>query len=82
METHTKYIIAGGICCAEGGPFLLLGLLYGWLIHISQSIDPGMFPSSLSFWIVPFIIIGSISLAVGGTLLLIGLVKRNRAYRF
>ena len=73
MNLHTKYIIAGGIFCGEGGPFLVIGLEFGW---IGKLFDFLIFPPAL-IW--AFIIIGAASLIVGGTLLLIGLMKyRNQ----
>lgn len=78
METHSKYIIFGGIMCAEGGPFLFIGLMFGWLVRISEDLGMGIFPT---FMILPCIIIGAISLVIGGTFLLIGLIKRNQVYK-
>jgi len=73
MDSHLKYIIAGAICCSEGGLLLFLGLEYGWLGKLlGELLDLHLF-SPESIW--TFIIIGTISLIVGGILLFIGVVK-------
>jgi hypothetical protein len=72
MNPHVKYIIAGGACCGEGGPFLIMGIEFGW---IGKLLDLSFFPPAL-IW--TFIIIGTASLIVGGTLLLIGLMKYRK----
>jgi hypothetical protein len=72
MNPHTKYIIAGGAFCGEGGPFLILGIEFAW---IGKLLDLPLF---LPVFIWTFIIIGAASLVVGGTLLLIGLMKYRK----
>jgi hypothetical protein len=72
MNQHTKYIIAGGICAGEGGPFLMIGVEFGW---IQKILDLPLLPPAM-IW--TFIIIGTVSLIVGGTLLLIGLMKYRK----
>ena len=72
MNPHTKYIIAGGICCGEGGPFLIMGIEFAW---IGKLLGFTFLPSAL-LW--AFIIIGTVSLIVGGTLLLVGLMKYRK----
>ena len=72
MNPHTKYIIAGGAFCGEGGPFLVLGVEFAW---IQKLLGLPLLPPAL-IW--TFIIIGTASLIVGGTLLLIGLMKYRK----
>jgi len=73
MDTHLKYIIAGGICCGEGGPVLIVGIEFGWLGKLLGGLL-GM-PSFSPVIIWTYIIIGTISLIIGGILLLTGLLK-------
>ncbi|MDD1777463.1 MAG: hypothetical protein LUQ65_04780 [Candidatus Helarchaeota archaeon] len=72
MDSHLKYIIAGGVVGGEGGTFLLLGVEFAW---IQKLLGLTLF-SPVLLWI--FIIIGTASLIVGGTFLLIGLIKYRK----
>jgi hypothetical protein len=54
MNPHLKYLITGDVFCAEGGPFLMLGIEYSWLGHLF-----GLSFLPIRIW--AFIIIGTVS---------------------
>ncbi|NVM53159.1 MAG: hypothetical protein HWN66_05610 [Candidatus Helarchaeota archaeon] len=65
---YLAYLIAGGAVMGEGGPLIMLGLLYRWQI-----------PSLMRLWTI-LTYIGIASLIAGAILLIIGLVKRSQRY--
>lgn len=68
MEGYTKLMIVGGVLCGEGGPFLLIGVMY---LYMFQGL------SFLNFIWWTFIIIGLISVMIGAAFLFAGLLKRS-----
>lgn len=60
---YFKYFIGGGIICAEGGPFLALGLMFAFISY--RLIGSNMLRSMG----IVFSVIGAISLCIGLPLL-------------
>ncbi|OLS15049.1 MAG: hypothetical protein RBG13Loki_1367 [Promethearchaeota archaeon CR_4] len=66
-----KYFIAGGVVCAEGGPFLFLGLIF---VAMSSRLSGFGIFFGMS---IAFIIIGAVSVCVGLNLLSRAIRERN-----
>ncbi len=68
---YFKYFIGGGIVCAEGGPFLAIGLMFASITRLA----PGS--NMLTTMAIVFSIIGAASLCIGLPLLYKGVQERN-----
>ncbi len=70
LRPYLKFLIAGGVVCAEGGSLLPAGLEFFFLIGGLQS-------NVLRSFAIAFTVIGSVSLCIGLSLLYKGVKERN-----
>ncbi len=70
QRPYLKFLIAGGVVCAEGGSLLPAGLEFFFLMG-------GLESNILRALAITFTIIGSVSLCIGLSLLYKGVKQRN-----